>query len=186
VNQLFAAAAEVQQYCQQRNWKFCFIGGLATLRWGEPRFTGDVDLTILANYGEEELVIDGLLDRFVPRLRDARHFALAHRVVLVSATNGTPVDVALGALDFEERTMERASLWDANGVMLLTCSADDLIVHKVFAGRDRDWADIGGIVARQRGKLDRTVILAELAPLLQAKGDSENLTRAGDMLAADA
>lgn len=27
-------------------------------------------------------------------------------------------------------------------------------MHKVFAGRDRDWADVEGILTRQHGKLD--------------------------------
>lgn len=64
MNPLFAAAAEVQDLCLQHGWGFCFIGGLAVLRWGEPRLTRDVDLTILAGFGDEEPVIDGLCSRF--------------------------------------------------------------------------------------------------------------------------
>lgn len=42
MNPLFAAAAEIQQLCVQAEWPFCFIGGIAVLRWGEPRVTRDV------------------------------------------------------------------------------------------------------------------------------------------------
>ena len=31
---------------------------------------------------------------------------------------------------------------------------EDLILHKLFAGRPRDLEDVSGIVLRQRGKLD--------------------------------
>jgi hypothetical protein len=42
---VLAAAEQVQQLCQQHGWRFCFIGGVAVQRWGEPRLTQDVDLT---------------------------------------------------------------------------------------------------------------------------------------------
>ena len=41
------AAAEVQAVCEAQQWRFCFIGGLALLWWGEPRETVDVDVTLL-------------------------------------------------------------------------------------------------------------------------------------------
>jgi len=40
---LFRLANDIQSFCRERVWKFCFIGGLALQRWGEPRLTGDVD-----------------------------------------------------------------------------------------------------------------------------------------------
>lgn len=79
----FAAAAEVQDLCRDRDWGFCFIGGLAVLRWGEPRLTGDVDLTILAGFGAEGAIVDGLIDRFEARIDEARQFALRNRVALL-------------------------------------------------------------------------------------------------------
>jgi len=41
---VLAAAEEVQIFCQKHGWSFCFIGGLAVQRWGEPRLTQDADL----------------------------------------------------------------------------------------------------------------------------------------------
>ena len=93
--------------------------------------------------------MDGLFDQFEARIDDARSFALRNRVALLRAANGVPIDVALGALDFEQRAVERASLWDVKEARLQTCSAEDLIVHKAFAGRERDWLDVEGIVIRQ-------------------------------------
>jgi hypothetical protein len=84
------------------------------------------------------------------RLADARSFALRHRTLLLIASNGVHVDVSLGAMPFEERSVERASLFAiSDHDSITTCSAEDLIVHKAFAGRDKDWGDIRGIVARQ-------------------------------------
>jgi len=48
-NLLFTAAKEIQEYIHAQEWDFCFIGGLAVLRWGEMRMTQDVDLRLQAN-----------------------------------------------------------------------------------------------------------------------------------------
>ena len=177
MNPLFVAAAAVQELCRERDWGFCFIGGLAVLRWGEPRLTRDIDLTILAGFGAEDAVVDGLLQRFETRIDDARQFALRNRVALLKSDTGVPIDVALGALEFERRSVGRASLWDVKEAQLLTCSAEDLVVHKAFAGRDRDWLDIEGIVTRQDENLDGDLILTELAPLAELKGSIDAVNR---------
>ena len=41
--ELVEAAAELQKFCDERGWGYCFIGGLALQHWGEPRLTLDVD-----------------------------------------------------------------------------------------------------------------------------------------------
>lgn len=47
MTEVIQAAAELQSVCQNERWQFAFIGGLALLRWGEPRETVDADLTLL-------------------------------------------------------------------------------------------------------------------------------------------
>ena len=86
---VLAAAGEVQRFCQRQGWRFCFIGGVALQRWGEPRLTQDVDLTLLTGFGREEQFVDALLKGFNPRRPDAREFALAHRVLLLETSKST-------------------------------------------------------------------------------------------------
>jgi Nucleotidyl transferase AbiEii toxin, Type IV TA system len=175
---VLATAVEVHRLCERRGWNFCFIGGIAVQRWGNPRFTVDVDLTLLTGYGSEERFVDAMLEDLEPRRADAREFALLHRVLLARSRKGVDVDVALGALPFEERSVARASVWSLEGGNeLRTCSAEDLIVHKVFAGRDRDWDDVRGVLARKHGKLDWTIIRDELPPLLELKEAPEAMQR---------
>jgi hypothetical protein len=169
---VLAAAGDIQRFCQQQGWRFCFIRGVAVQRWAEPRLTQDVDLTLLTGFGGEEKFIDALLVNLSPRRPDARDFALDHRVLLVQTPDGVSVDIALGALPFEERTVARASAWQIpDGSTLNTCSAEDLVVHKVFAGRGLDWGDVERVLIRQHGKLNLAQIRAELRPLLELKGE---------------
>jgi len=182
MNHLFAAAQELQDFMQKRGWRFCFIGGLALLRWGSPRTTQDVDVSVFTGFGNEESYVRDLLARFTPRIQGAEAFARDSRVVLVKASNGVPVDLALGAVPFEQETVRRATPFEfAPGISLLTCSAEDLIVLKAFAARDQDWADAEGIAARQKGRLDWGFIEGQLRPLCQAKESPEIMDRLAEV-----
>ena len=177
MNALLATAAEIQNFLQKADERFCFIGGIALQRWGEPRLTRDVDLTLLCPYGAEPPAIERLLAGFPPRMPEARAFALEHRVLLLRGKSGVPVDIAFGSIPFEERTVERASEFDFGDVRLLTCSAEDLVVFKAFAGRERDWADIESIAIRQSRQLDWPLVFKELAPLVEIRGGAETTAR---------
>jgi hypothetical protein len=171
VIEVVRAAAALQTLCIAQNWRFCFIGGLALQRWGEPRETVDVDLTLLTGFGGEEPFVTFLLERFEPRIEGALEFALRHRVLLLRAQSGVGLDIALGALPFEESVVGRSSLFSyPDDHPLRTCSAEDLIVLKAFAARPKDWVDVEGVLIRQAGKLDWPYIQTHLAPLAELKG----------------
>ena len=124
----------MQEFLGRAGGRFCFIGGVALQRWGQPRLTQDVDLTLLCAPGEEATAIDRLLVKFEGRLPDARAFALRTRVRLLRSDSGVGINVSLGAIPFEQRCVGRASEFDFGaGFRLLTCSAEDLIVLKAFA-----------------------------------------------------
>ena len=122
--------------------------------------------------------MDLLLGAFRPRHQDARDFALRNRVLLLWSKDGVGIDVALGALPFEERCVNRASDWTIPpGVVLRTCCAEDLVVLKAFAGRPQDWIDVESVLVRQRRSLDWQLVLGELKPLLELRETPENLDR---------
>jgi hypothetical protein len=186
VNPIFAAALELQAFCEEKDWLFCIIGALAVQRWGEPRLTRDVDLTILSDFGSEERWIEPLVEHFEARRSDALDFALRTRVVLLQASNGVPLDVSLGALPVEERIVARSSRHEfLHDVALRTCSAEDLVVLKSFANRTKDWLDIEGVIVRQAGHLDAELIWRELRPLIALKEEREIQPHLEKLLASD-
>ena len=111
MHDLFLLASEVQSFCQVRGWRFCFIGGIALQRWGEPRLTADIDLTILTGFGHEAQYIEELCSVFAGRFPDAADFARQSRTLLLQSERGIPIDISLGALPFEERVIERATFY---------------------------------------------------------------------------
>lgn len=152
---LVDAAIEVQSALSSARFRACVIGGLAVQRWGEPRATQDVDMSMLAPIGEEASRIDVLLKAFRPRRPDARAFALDRRVLLIYATNDVAVDIGLAATAFEVEVLDRSSAWAISADQsVVTCAAEDLVLYKLVAGRARDISDIEGIVRRQGRRLD--------------------------------
>ena len=176
---VLGAAAELQEFCELQGWRFCFIGGLAVQRWSRPRFTHDADMTLLTGIGAEEQFIDRLLERYRARFANEREFAPRSRVLRVVSAGDVPLDIALGALPFEERAIERATPWKAKraATPLVTCSAEDLVVHKAFASRPQDWVDLEGILMRQGRKLKIEQIWDELTPLVELKEEPEILVK---------
>lgn len=150
MTEFFGLALELQGVCRERGWSFCVIGGLAVQHWGEPRFTRDVDLTLLTGFGGEEEYVDGLLALYSPRIEGARAFAIQNRVLLLQSKDGIGIDIALGAIDFERLAIDRAKDVEViDGKFLRLCSPEDLVVMKAFADRVLDWHDIEGIITRQ-------------------------------------
>ena len=170
MNEVIRAAADLQAVCEAEGWRFCFIGGLAVQRWGEPRETVDVDLTLLTGFGGEDRFVSTLLERFEPRIDQPAEFARVNRVLLLKAQSGVGLDIALGGLPFEELAVSRATLFTfPPDVPLRICSAEDLIVLKAFADRPKDWVDVDGIILRQAGTIDWAYVRLHLAPLVELK-----------------
>lgn len=168
----------MQEFLRAGRERYCLIGAIALQRWGEPRATRDVDITLLCPFGAEASAADRLLSRFKPRIDGAREFALQRRVLLLWGGDAIGVDIAFGALPFEERCVERASDWELSpGIVLHTCSAEDLVVLKAFASRGQDWVDVNGILVRQQRSLDWNLIVEELEPLLRLRETPENLDK---------
>ncbi|HET7922947.1 MAG TPA: nucleotidyl transferase AbiEii/AbiGii toxin family protein [Gammaproteobacteria bacterium] len=167
------AALVAQEACESAGLRGCVIGGIALQRWGEPRYTADVDLSVLVETGHEAAVTQALLARLEPRIGDAAGFASRTRVVLARSSTGVGIDIVLAGLPYEMRVVERSSHWDLGSARLRTCSAEDLLVMKTFAGRDKDWADITGILERQGHRLDLNLVRQELQPLLAAKEEPD-------------
>ncbi len=182
-NALFQAALEVQSVFQELEWRFCFIGGLAVLRWGEPRMTQDIDLCLQCGFGAEVKYIEPLFSRFNSRIPNAERFAQENRVALVSASNGVAIDISLSGLPFEDEMIDRATFFEFYpNTKLITCSAEDLIVLKAFADRAKDWIDVESVVKRNLSTLETAYILKQLTPLAAVKEGSHILEKIMQLL----
>jgi hypothetical protein len=164
MTQFEEAAIEVHEVLERLGLPYAIIGGVAVQRWGEPRFTKDIDLAVIAPVEEFMKTIQTLLESFSPRLDDTLEVAQRGRVLTVKTTNGYPVDISFGIPGYEEHVMERTvehSL--SSGQIIRLCSAEDLIIHKAVARRVQDVRDLESVIIRQGKRLDLNYIRYWLA-----------------------
>lgn len=175
-NQVLVFAAEVTRVLDELGLEACVIGGVANARWGEPRHTADVDVTISLQFGMESEAVRKLLSRFSSRIEEPEKFAAESRILLLESSTGIGLDASLGGFPFEVRMMLRSSLWNVpQHGEIRTCSAEDLVVLKAFANRPQDWIDIEKVIIRQGARLGRAMIIEELTPLAVLKEEPEIL-----------
>jgi len=121
------------------------------------------------------------LHEYTARLPDADSFARINRVLLLQSREGIGIDVSLGALPFEELAIRHATefLFSPNW-SIRTCSAEDLLVLKLFACRPMDLRDAEGVSLRLGQRLDWEYVEQQLRPLAGSKDETgilEALTR---------
>ena len=159
-----SAIRELHEFLTSQGIPYALIGGIAVQFWGEPRYTQDVDLTVVLDMAHERELVHTITSHFAPRISNADVFALDNRVILVRSASGCPIDISLGLPGYEEEVIARAVSVDlspnARGIRVFT--AEDLVVMKIVAGRPRDMDDMEGIIIRQQDALDIDYIRLKL------------------------
>jgi hypothetical protein len=143
--------------------------------------TRDLDLVIWApEKSLRDLVERGAKFGIVERVSDAAAFATHSNVLLMRhGPAGLPIDVSLGGLPFEEDMIRRARTIDFGNFDVRVPRVEDLVVMKVIAGRDKDLADLEGLVAKNPD-LDRAYVrrrVKEFAAMLDQPDLPEWLER---------
>lgn len=133
-----------------------FIGGIAVIARGVPRLTVDVDATVQGDAIDlQDLLATLEAQQIVPRIADAEDFARRRQVLLLEhGPSGTPLEISLGWLPFELEALRRASPVDFGGVTIPVAQAEDLVIYKAVAWRDRDKEDIERLLLLYANEID--------------------------------
>lgn len=135
---------------------FMLIGGQAVLLHGEPRLTQDVDVTLGVGPDRvQDLIAACTALGLEPLPADPPVFA-RETFVLPAAdpATGLRVDLIFSTTPYEAQAIERAILVDVGSREVPFATAEDLLLHKLFAGRPRDLEDAAGVVRRKGPELD--------------------------------
>ncbi len=157
-------------------WAYAVTGGQAALVWGRPRTTLDIDITVLAGPADVKALLDVLARAdIMPLPDDPAAFAQAHYVVpCADVRSGLRVDVTLGVTAYEAEAVGRALPVTVEGQAVRYLSPEDLVVHKLVAGRPQDVADVVEVL-RAQPTLDLALVRRCLRLFETGKGRS--LTR---------
>ena len=153
------------------------IGGQAVLLYGEPRLTKDIDITLGINIDrlDEMLkIVKELSFTLLPE--DVPSFVQKTMVLpVLEKRSGIRVDFIFSFTPYETQAIGRARRVVLAGQEICFASPEDLIIHKIFAGRPRDMEDAKTLILKNHG-IDVPYIrrwLKELDMALQGKGALE-------------
>lgn len=141
------------------------IGGQAVLLYGEPRLTRDIDITLGITLDKKKYIFD-IINKIKLKLlvndNDIEDFASKTMVVpVVEEKSGIRVDFIFSYTPYERQAIERARIVIFGKQKINFASPEDVIIHKIFAGREKDIEDVRKILQKQ--KVDNQYIIHWLA-----------------------
>jgi hypothetical protein len=175
VQPLEAAIEALASALREAGAPFMLIGGVAVIARGVARVTTDVDATVRA----EGLALDELSrilarHQIVGRIPDLLEFAHAHQVLLLRhEPTRTPIEVSLAWLPFEEEALARAEPLDLGAGPVPVAVAEDLIVYKAVAWRDR--TDVERLLVQHGDEIDLARVRRIVRDFADALGAPERV-----------
>jgi hypothetical protein len=134
----------------QARLPYMIIGGQAVLLYGEPRFTADIDVTLGINVDRQADVVAVATTLSLTPLVAPESFTTQTMVLpCLDQATGIRVDFIFSFTPYEHQAIDRAARISIGKTQVRFATAEDLIVHKMLAGRPRDHEDVTGILLKQ-------------------------------------
>jgi len=138
---------------KKHNIPYMIIGGQAVAVYGEPRFTRDIDITLGVDIDNIQKVkeISKTLNLSI-NVKEPDFFIKRTRVMpLIHRKSGIRVDFIFSFSSYEKIAIKRNRKIKIGSAFANCISPEDLIIHKIIAGRARDIEDaISVIIKRKR------------------------------------
>jgi predicted nucleotidyltransferase len=136
-----------------RKIPYMIIGGQAVLLYGEPRLTKDIDITL--GVGVEELPkIKNAVKAMGLRIVTDEVDSFVRETMVLPASepkSGIRVDFVFSFTPYERQAIERANKVKFDDTSVRFASLEDVVIHKVVAGRARDIEDIRSVLLKNPG-----------------------------------
>jgi hypothetical protein len=138
---------------------YMIIGGQAVQLYGEPRMTRDIDLTLgLSSEGLDRVLKVCGACGLKPLPAVPAEFVRETMVLpALEERTGIRVDFIFSFTDYERQAIGRSRQVELGGVSVRFASVEDVVIHKLVAGRPRDLEDARSIVVKNPG-LDRVYV----------------------------
>jgi hypothetical protein len=128
---------------------YMVIGGQAVLLYGEPRLTKDIDITLGVDLTRLQDVLSAVSAMRLTPLVDPAIFTRETMVLPCSdPETGIRVDMIFSFSPYEQLAISRANIVRIGKADVHFASLEDLLVHKLIAGRPRDLEDAGIILLK--------------------------------------
>jgi hypothetical protein len=153
------------RFLEEHGYRYAIVGGIALAHWGVVRMTQDVDIKVLVPDYDYNAFRSALQKAF-PEL--ALQQPPTNPLIMTMTMNDVIVDFLLAIPGYEELIIVRAIMRNLDDFQAWICTAEDLIIQKVVAGRGKDWLDVESLLIEQWGKLDEVYIRDWLGQFAEA------------------
>jgi hypothetical protein len=126
------------------------IGGQAVLLYGEPRLTKDIDITLGIGVDKLKEIISLVRHLRLKILVDTFEDFVKKTMVLpvMDKKSGIRIDFVFSFSPYERQAIEKAKNVKIGTTTVKFASLEDVVIHKVIAGRARDIEDIKSILLK--------------------------------------
>ena len=135
---------------------YMLIGGQAVLFHGHPRLTQDVDVTLGVDTDAVATIL-AVCRRagLQPLVKQPQAFARDTHVLPVrDGRSGLRVDLVFSNTPYERQAISRARRATIGRASVRFASLEDIIIHKLVAGRPVDIEDVRVLMAKHHGRID--------------------------------
>ena len=161
---------------------YMVIGGQAVLVYGRARLTRDIDITLgldTDGFSLVEKVCKKLNLRILPEKPE--EFAGETRVLPTEEPKSKiRVDFVFSFSEYERKALERVVPVQIDNYPVMFASCEDVIIHKIVAGRAVDEEDVKSILIKNKDSIDFEYItgwLLEFSKISEHEGILEGFNR---------
>ncbi|HUV65481.1 MAG TPA: nucleotidyl transferase AbiEii/AbiGii toxin family protein [Sedimentisphaerales bacterium] len=173
---------KIAQHLDERKIPYMIIGGQAVLLYGRPRLTRDIDITLGVDTDEfasvEEVCRELKLRLLVENPQD---FAQETKVLPAEEPDSKiRVDFIFSFTLYEAQAITNAKQVLIDDYPVKFASCEDVVIHKMVAGRAIDEEDVKAILAKNKGAIDLEHIekwLLEFGKIPEQEGILEKFKR---------
>jgi hypothetical protein len=135
---------------KRRHIPYMLIGGQAVLLYGEPRLTRDIDITLGVDVDKLHDIISLIGDLSLKILPDNVENFVRETMVLpaIHEETGMRIDFIFSFSPYERQAIARARKVRMLDQDVYFAAPEDVVIHKIVAGRTRDMEDVRGILLK--------------------------------------
>lgn len=142
--------SRIAQALDARAVPYMVIGGQAVLLYGEPRLTQDIDVTLGIGAERWQDIHKVATDLGLVILPPSPEEFIRRTMVLPcrDIASGLRVDFVFSLSLYEQEALKRARVVRIQQANVRYASLEDLVIHKIVAGRPRDLEDVRTVLAK--------------------------------------
>lgn len=172
MDRLHASLVRVQGALARAGFDTVVVGAVALAVWVEARYTLDVDFKVAAERDDLARLLGALPTDCVP-LGPAHEMLERAGLLFVRDADGVRLDLLLCETSFDDEVLRRAVTVDlGDGLTARVCTAEDLLVYKLVATREKDLIDATSLIRRRGSSLDLDYVRGWLCEFEAALDDS--------------